>query len=105
MLYTDETNGVLRYATKSTGVTVAESTVKFGQLGSVTEVIDDSTIRLTTPTVANPGNITVSLIDYDGIEHQLSSTFEFIDQNDVDGDGVPNANDDCKMLQELQHKT
>jgi len=96
--YTDETNGVLRYATKSTGVTVTnEITVKFGQLGSVTaEVIDDSTIRLTTPAVANPGTVTVSLIDYDGVEHQLSSTFEFIDQNDVDGDGVPNANDDCQ---------
>ncbi|MCH1443176.1 MAG: IPT/TIG domain-containing protein, partial [Candidatus Poseidoniaceae archaeon] len=46
--YSDETNGVLRYATKSTGVTVTnEITVKFGQLGSVTaDVIDDSTIRL-----------------------------------------------------------
>ena len=72
--YSDEANDVLRYATKSTGVTVTnEITVKFGQLGSVTaEVIDDSTIRLTTPAVANPGNVTVSLIDYDGIEHQPS---------------------------------
>ena len=96
--YTDETNGVLRYATKSTGVSVTnEITVKFGQLGSVTaEVIDDSTIRLTTPAVSNPGTVTVSLIDDEGVEHQLSSTFEFIDQNDLDGDGVPNANDDCE---------
>ena len=96
--YSDETNDVLRYATKSTGVSVTnEITVKFGQLGSVTaEVIDDSTIRFTTPAVANPGNVTVSLIDHEGVEHQLSSTFEFIDQNDLDGDGVPNANDDCQ---------
>tara|TARA_B100001741_G_scaffold134525_2_gene110834 strand:- start:2078 stop:5197 length:3120 start_codon:yes stop_codon:yes gene_type:complete len=96
--YTDETNGVLRYATKSTGVTVTnEITVKFGHLGSVTgDVIDDSTIRFTTPVVSNSGNVTVSLIDHEGVEHQLSSTFEFIDQNDLDGDGVPNSNDDCQ---------
>lgn len=98
--YTDETNGVLRYATKSTGVTVTnEVTVKFGQLGSVTaEVIDDSTIRLTTPAVSNPGTVTISLIDHEGVEHELSSTFEFIDQNDLDGDGVPNSNDDCENV-------
>ena len=73
-----------------------EVTIKFGQLGSVTaDVIDDSTIRFTTPAVANPGNVTISLIDHEGVEHQLSSTFEFIDQNDLDGDGIPNANDDC----------
>ena len=98
--YTDETNGVLKYATKSTGVSVTnEVTVKFGQLGSVTaEVIDDSTIRLTTPVVSSPGTVTVSLIDHEGVEHQLSSTFEFIDQNDLDGDGVPNANDDCEEV-------
>ena len=98
--YTDETNGVLRYATKSTGVTVTnEITVKFGQLGSVTaDVLDDGTIRFTTPAVATPGSVTLSLIDYEGVEHQLSSTFEFIDQNDLDGDGVPNANDDCEEV-------
>jgi hypothetical protein len=95
--YSDETNGVLRYTTKSTGVSVTnEITVKFGQLGSVTAyVIDDSTIQLTTPTVANSGAVSISLIDHEGVEHQLSSTFEFIDQNDLDGDGIPNANDDC----------
>ena len=96
--YSDETNDVLRYAKKSTGVLVTnEVTVKFGQLGSVTaEVIDDSTIRLTTPAVSNPGTVTLSLIDHEGVEHELSSTFEFIDQNDLDGDGVPNSNDDCE---------
>ena len=98
--YTDETNGVLRYATKPTGVTVTnEITVKFGQLGSVTaEVLNDETIRFTTPAVATPGTVTVSLVDYEGVEHQLSSTFEFIDQNDLDGDGVPNASDDCEEV-------
>ena len=98
--YTDETNGVLRYATKSTGVSVTnEITVKFGQLGSVTaDVLDDGTIRFTTPAVATPGIVTLSIIDYEGVEHQLTSTFEFIDQNDLDGDGVPNANDDCEEV-------
>lgn len=98
--YTDETNGVLKYATKPTGVSVTnEVTVKFGQLGSVTaEVIDDSTIRFTTPTVSDPGTVTVSIIDHEGVEHQLSSTFKFVDQNDLDGDGVPNANDDCEEV-------
>ncbi|MEC7167493.1 MAG: thrombospondin type 3 repeat-containing protein [Candidatus Thermoplasmatota archaeon] len=98
--YSDETNGVLRYATKPTGVSVTnEVTVKFGQFGSVTgDVIDDSTIRLTTPAVASAGTVTVSLIDHQGIEHQLSSTFEFIDQNDLDGDGISNANDDCQEV-------
>ena len=98
--YTDETNGVLRYATKSTGVSVTnEITVKFGQLGSVTaDVLDDGTIRFTTPAVATPGIVTLSIIDYEGVEHQLSSTFEFIDQNDLDGDGIPNANDDCEEV-------
>ena len=95
--YSDETNGVLRYANKSTGVTVTnEITVQFGPFGSVTaEVIDDETIRLTTPAVTSPGITTLSLVDKDDNEHQLSATFQFIDQNDVDGDGIPNADDDC----------
>jgi hypothetical protein len=95
--YSDETNDVLRYATKATGVIeTSEITVHLGNLGSVTaEVVDDETIRLTTPAVANPGTITLSLTDKDGVDHTLSATFEFIDQNDLDGDGVPNASDDC----------
>ena len=39
--------------------------------------------------------VTVSLIDENGDEHTLAPSFEFIDQNDLDGDGVANANDDC----------
>ena len=95
--FNDDDAEILKYTTKSTGVVVTnEVTVKFGQLGSVTgDVVDDSTIQLTTPAVANPGNVTISIIDVNGDEHQLSSTFEFIDQNDLDGDGIPNTNDDC----------
>lgn len=98
--FNDDTADILKYTTKSTGVSVTnEVTVKFGQLGSVTgDVLDDSTIKLTTPTVAGPGNVTISIIDYDGTEHQLSSTFEFIDQNDLDGDGILNINDDCQEV-------
>lgn len=98
--FNDDTADILKYTTKSTGVSVTnEVTVKFGQLGSVTgDVLDDSTIKLTTPAVAGPGNVTISIIDYEGNEHQLSSTFEFIDQNDVDGDGVVNIYDDCQEV-------
>ncbi|MCH1616782.1 MAG: hypothetical protein L7R83_04660, partial [Candidatus Poseidonia sp.] len=69
--YSDDTNEVLKYATKSTGVTVTdEITVQFGQLGTVTgEVMDDETIQITTPAVASPGVVTVSLIDENGDEY------------------------------------
>ncbi len=95
--YSDDSNDVLKYATKSTGVVVTdEITVQFGQLGAVTgDVLDDETIQLTTPSVASPGVVTVSLIDENGDEHTLAPSFEFIDQNDLDGDGVANADDDC----------
>ena len=95
--YSDDSNDVLKYATKSTGVIVTdEITVQFGQLGAVTgDVLDDETIQLTTPTVTSPGVVTVSLIDENGDEHALAPSFEFIDQNDLDGDGVANADDDC----------
>ena len=95
--FNDATTDILRYATKSTGVVVTdEITVQFGQLGTVTgDVLDDQTIQLTTPAVASPGVVTLSLIDQNDDEHTLAPSFEFIDQNDLDGDGVPNANDDC----------
>ena len=95
--YSDDSNDVLKYATKSTGVVVTdEITVQFGQLGAVTgDVLDDETIQLTTPIVTSPGVVTVSLIDENGDEHALAPSFEFIDQNDLDGDGVANADDDC----------
>ena len=95
--YTDENLDVMKYATKSTGLSVTnEVTVQFGQVGSVTgTVLNDTTIRVTTPSVASSGTVDLSLVDKDGAEHPLSSTFEFIDQNDLDGDGVQNADDDC----------
>ena len=95
--FNDDTADNLKYTTKLTGVVVTdELTVQFGQLGAVTgEVLDDETVQLTTPAVASPSVVTVSIIDKDGVDHALSATFEFIDQNDLDGDGIPNASDDC----------
>ena len=95
--FNDDTADILKYTTKSTGVVVTdEITVQFGSLGAVTgDVVDDQTIQLTTPAVTSPGMVTVSLIDENGDEHTLAPSFEFIDQNDLDGDGVANANDDC----------
>ena len=95
--FNDDTADILKYTTKSTGVVATnEITVKFGQYGSVTgDVVDDQTIRLSTPAVTTPGTVSVSLMDKDDVEHTTSASFEFIDQNDLDGDGVPNTNDDC----------
>ena len=95
--YSDDTNNVLRYATKNSGVSVTnEITVQFGQFGYATgEVVDDSTIVVNTPVASQADTITLSLWDKDSIEHQLSSTFEFISQDDLDNDGVLNTNDDC----------
>ena len=95
--YSDDSNDVLKYATKSTGVVVTdEITVQFGQLGAVTgDVLNDETIQVTTPAVASPGVVAISLVDENGDEHTLAPSFEFIDQNDLDGDGVANAIDDC----------
>ena len=96
--YSDDTNNVLRYATKNSGVSVTnEITVQFGQFGYVTgEVVDDSTIVVTSPVASQADTVTLSLWDKDGIiEHQLSSEFEFISQDDLDNDGVLNTNDDC----------
>ncbi len=95
--FNDATTDVLRYATKSTGVVVSnEITVEFGQLGAVTgAVVNDTTIRMTTPSVVSAGTVSLTLVDKDGDEHTLAPSFEFIDQNDLDGDGVANADDDC----------
>ena len=95
--FNDDTADILKYTTKSTGVVATnEITVKFGQYGSVTgDVVDEQTIRLSTPAVTTPGTVSVSLMDKDDVEHTTSASFEFIDQNDLDGDGVPNTNDDC----------
>ena len=95
--FNDATAEILKYTTKSTGVSVTnEITVKFGQHGSVTgTVVNDSTIRVITPAISTGDTVGLSLVDKDGTQHQLSSTFQFIDQNDFDSDGILNANDDC----------
>ena len=94
----DADSEVMKYATKSTGLTQTnEIRVQFGQYGSVTgTVVDDTTITVTTPLSGlAPDTIDITLWDKDDIEHQLSSTFQFIDQNDIDSDGVLNDDDDC----------
>jgi len=96
--FSDETGDVLKYATKSTGLLQTnEIRVQFGQYGSVTgAVVNDTTIVVTTPTAGQTGDtVDLTLWDKDDNQHQLSSTFQFIDQNDFDSDGVPNVNDDC----------
>ena len=98
--YSDETNNVLEYASKPTGVSITkEVSIKFGQHGSVTgTVVDDNTIVVTTPTISTPSIVNLSIIDKDGVEHHLSSSFEFIDQYDLDSDGILNAEDDCPEI-------
>jgi len=94
----DEDNDVMNYATKSTGLSQTnEIRVQFGQYGSVTgTVVDDTTITVMTPSSGLiPDTIDITLWDKDDNSHTLSSTFQFIDQNDLDSDGVPNINDDC----------
>ena len=95
--FNDATTGYMEYMSKSTGLSITdEVTVEFGQLGAVTgDVVNDTTIRLITPSVASAGVVNLRLVDENGDEHLLSSSFEFIDQNDLDGDGLQNADDDC----------
>ena len=95
--FNDATTGYMEYMSKSTGLSITdEVTVAFGQLGDVTgDVVNDTTIRVTTPSVASAGTVGLTVLDKDGNEHPLSSSFEFIDQNDLDGDGLQNADDDC----------
>ena len=96
--FNDGTSEVLKYATKSTGlIQTMEITVQFGSYGSVTgTVVNDTTIVVTTPMAGQTGDtVDLTLWDKDDNQHQLSSTFQFIDQNDFDSDGVPNTSDDC----------
>ena len=94
----DGDNEVMNYATKSTGLSQTnEIRVQFGQYGSVTgTVVDDTTITVMTPLSGlTPDTIDITLWDKDDNSHILSSTFEFISQDDLDNDGILNANDDC----------
>ena len=96
--FSDEDSDVLKYATKSTGLSQTnEIRVQFGQYGSMTgTVVDDTTITVTTPLSGlTPDTIDIILWDKDDNSHILSSTFQFISQDDLDNDGVLNANDDC----------
>ena len=94
----DGDSEVMNYATKSTGLSQTnEIRVQFGQYGSVTgTVVDDTTITVSTPLSGlTPDTIDITLWDKDDNSHILSSTFEFISQDDLDNDGVLNSNDDC----------
>ena len=95
--FNDATTGYMEYMSKSTGLSITdEVTVAFGQLGDVTgDVVNDTTIIVTTPSVGSAGTVNLTVFAQNGNEHPLSSSFEFIDQNDLDGDGVLNADDDC----------
>ena len=95
--FNDATTGYMEYMSKSTGLSITdEVTVAFGELGDVTgTVVNDTTIIVTTPSVGTAGTVGLTVFAENGNEHPLSSSFEFIDQNDLDGDGVLNADDDC----------
>ena len=95
--FSDESNDVLRYASKPTGVSLTqEVTIQFGQEAAVTgTVLNDSTIRVTTPSVNTTGTVNLTLVDNNGEEHLLSANFRFVDQDDLDSDGVLNPSDDC----------
>ena len=96
--FNDDASDVLKYATKSTGLSqTMEITVQFGQYGSVTgTVVDDTTITVTTPAAGQTADtVDITLLDKDDDSHILSSAFTFISPDDVDMDGVLNDNDGC----------
>ena len=96
--FSDGTNDVLKYATKSTGlIQTMEITVQFGQYGSVTgTVVNDTTIVVTTPTAGQTADtVDITLWDKDDTSHPTGASFTFISPDDLDSDGVLNADDDC----------
>ncbi len=96
--YYDSTNEHLKYANKSTGMYLKkEITVDFGAYGLVTgTVVDDSTIVVTTPSAGNVAEtVNLSLWGADGTETDLGLEFLFIAPDDLDMDGILNADDDC----------
>ena len=60
--FNDATTGYMEYMSKSTGLSITdEVTVEFGQYGAVTgDVVNDTTIRLTTPSVASASVVNLS---------------------------------------------
>ena len=96
--FNDDASDVLKYATKSTGlIQTMEMTVQFGQYGSVTgTVVNDTTIVVTTPTAGQTADtVDLTLWDKDDTSHPTGASFTFISPDDVDSDGVLNADDDC----------
>ena len=96
--YYDSSNKNLKYANRSTGMYMShEVTVQFGQYGNVTgTVVDNSTIRVTAPAALDAAeSVIMTLWGADGIGYDLSSTFRFYNDDDVDSDGVLNVDDDC----------
>ena len=96
--FSDTTSNVLKYATKSTGLSQTnEMRVQFGQYGSVTgTVVNDTTIVVTSPLAGQTGDtINLTLWDKDGASHSTGASFTFISPDDLDSDGVLNADDDC----------
>ena len=99
--FNDDTSDVLKYATKSTGlIQTMEITVQFAQYGSVTgTVLNDTTIVVTTPMAGQTADtVDLTLMDKDGTSHTLPSAFTFISPDDLDSDGVLNADDDCPNI-------
>ena len=99
--YYDTTNKLLKYANRSTGMFMSqEITVQFGQYGNVTgTVVNDTVIRVTTPMAGlTADTVNITLRDKDDNEHILVSAFMFISADDLDSDGVLNANDDCPNI-------
>ena len=96
--YADYDNKNLRYATMATGLLeTSEVSIQFGQYGNVTAtVVDNSTIRVTTPTAVDATeSITLTLWGANGTGYELSSSFRYYADDDVDSDGVLNVDDDC----------
>ena len=96
--FNDDASDVLKYATKSTGLSqTMEMTVQFGQYGSVTgTVVNDTTIVVTTPTAGQTADtVDLTLWDKDDTSHPTGASFTFISPDDLDSDGVLNADDDC----------
>jgi len=99
--FSDETNDVLKYATKSTGlIQTKEITVQFGEHGSVTgTVVNDTTIVVTTLMAGQTaGTVNLTLWDKDNVSHTTGASFTFISPDDLDSDGVLNADDDCPEI-------
>ena len=99
--YYDSTNQHLKYANKSSGMYLnKEITVDFGAYGMVTgTVVNDTTIVVNSPPAGSVAeSVNLSLWGADGTETDLNISFLFISPDDVDMDGVLNADDDCPNI-------